>query len=97
MFHRKKTPSAQALASDIARAIGRRGWAAEVKAIAARSPFGDVIRWLVIVPDRGVAAINDELHIMVVSSNRPTPQTPSFDHADTEADAEQILRNLPLP
>lgn len=97
MFRRKKTPSAQALANDIARDIGRRGWAAEAKAVTVRSPFGDAIRWSVIIPDRGVAVINDELRIVVASSNRPTPQAPSFNHANTEADAEQILRNLPLP
>lgn len=96
MFRRKKAPSAQALANDIARDIGRRGWAAEAKAVTVRSPFGDAIRWSVIIPGRGVAVINDELRIVVASSNRPIPQAPSFDHANTEADAEQILRNLPL-
>lgn len=97
MFHRKKAPTAQELTNDIARDIGRRGWPAEAKAVTVRSPFGDAIRWSVIILGRGVAVINDELHIVVASSNRPTPQAPSFDHTDTEADAEQILRNLPLP
>lgn len=97
MFRRKKTPSAQELANDIARNISQRGWPAEAKAAAVRSPFGDAIRWLVIVPVRGVAAIDDKLHIVVVSSNRPSiTRPPSFAHADTEADAEQILRYLPL-
>lgn len=97
MFFQKKTPSAQELANDIARDIGRRGWAAEAKAVTVRSPFGDTIRWSVIIAGRGVAVINDGLRIVVASSNRPIPQAPSFDHANTEADAEQILRNLPLP
>ena len=97
MFRRKKTPTAQELANDIARDIGRRGWAAEAKAAAIRSPFGDTTRWVVIVPRRGVAIVNDELRIVVASSNRPAPQAPSFDHVNTEADAEQTLRNLPLP
>lgn len=97
MFRRKKTPTAQELANDIARDIGRRGWAAEAKAVAVRSPFGDALEWAVIIAGRGVAVINDELRIVVASSNRPTPQAPSVDHADTEADSEQILRNLPLP
>lgn len=96
MFRRKKEPSAQALANDIARDISRRGWVAEAKAVTVRSPFGDAIRWSVIIPGRGVAVINDELRIVVASSNRPIPQAPSFDRANTEADAEQILRNLPL-
>lgn len=97
MFHSKKTPAAQELANAIARVIARRGWPAEAKPIAARSPFGDIIRWLVIIPGRGVAAIDDTLHIVVVSSNCPTSQASPVDHTNAEADAEQILRNLPLP
>lgn len=97
MFRRKKQPTAQELANDIARDIGRRSWPAEAKAVTVRSPFGDAIRWSVIIPRRGVAVINDDLRIVVASSNRPAPQAPSFDHVNTEADAEQTLRNLPLP
>lgn len=97
MFRRKKPPTAQELANDIARNIARRGWPAEAKAVAVRSPFGDATRWSVIIPARGVAVISDELRIVVASSNRPTPQAPSFNHTNTEADAEQILRSLPLP
>lgn len=96
MFHRRKSPTAQELANDITRDIARRGWPAEAKAVTVRSPFGDAIRWSVIIPARGVAVISDELRIVVASSNRPAPQAPSFDHANTEADAEQILRSLPL-
>lgn len=97
MFRRKKLPTAQELANDIARDISRRGWPAEVKTATIRSPFGDTTRWTVIAPSRGIAVINDELHITVASSNRPVPQAPSFNHTTTEADTEQILRNLPLP
>lgn len=97
MFHRKKLPTAQELANDIARDTARRGWPAEAKAVTVRSPFGDALRWSVIIAGRGVAVINDELRIVVASSNRPVPQAPSFDHSNTEADTEQILRNLPLP
>lgn len=97
MFRRKKPPTAQELTNGIARDISRRGWAAEAKAVTVRSPFGDAPRWSVIIAGRGVAVINDELHIVVASSNRPTPQAPSFNHTSTEADAEQILRSLPLP
>lgn len=97
MFHRKKPPTTQALTNNIARDIGRRGWPAEAKAVTVHSPFGDAIQWSVIIPSRGVAVINDALRIVVASSNRPIPQAPSFNHTDTEADAEQILRNLPLP
>lgn len=97
MFHRKKLPTAQQLANDIARDIGRRGWPAEAKSVAIRSPFGDALKWSVIIAGRGVAVIDDGLRIVVASSNRPTPQAPSFNHTTTEADAEQTLRNLPLP
>lgn len=97
MFRRKKTPTAQELANDIARDTARRGWPAEAKAVAVRSPFGDALKWSVIIARRGVAVINDDLRIVVASSNRPAPQAPSFDHTNTEADTEQILRNLPLP
>lgn len=97
MFRRRKPLSVQALANSIARDVARRGWPAEAKAVTVRSPFGDAIRWSVIIPSRGVAVINDELRIVVASSNRPVPQAPAVDHTNTEADAEQILRNLPLP
>lgn len=97
MFRRKKQPTTQELANDIARDIGRRGWPAEAKAVTVRSPFGDTIRWSVIIPNRGVAVINDELRIVAASSNRPAPQAPAFNHTTAEADAEQTLRNLPLP
>ena len=97
MFHRKKALTAQELAHDIARDIARRGWPAEAKAVTVRSPFGDAARWSVIIPARGVAVINDELRIVIASSNRPAPQAPTVNHTNTEADAEQTLRNLPLP
>ena len=97
MFHRKKQPTAQELANNIARDIARRGWPAEARAVTVRSPLGDTLKWSVIIAGRGVAVINDELRIVVASSNRPAPQAPSFNHTNTETDAEQTLRNLPLP
>lgn len=97
MFGRRKPPTAQELTNDISRDIARRGWPAEAKAVTVRSPFGDAVRWSAIIPARGVAVIDDGLRIVVASSNRPLPQAPSFNHTNTEADAEQILRNLPLP
>lgn len=97
MFRHKKPPTAQELANNIARDIARRGWPAEAKAVTVRSPFGDTLKWSVTIAGRGVAVINNELRIVVASSNRPTPQAPSFNHSNTEADAEQTLRNLPLP
>lgn len=97
MFRRKKPPTAQELVNDIARDISRRGWPAEAKAATIRSPFGEATRWSVIIPGRGVAVVNDDLRIVVASSNRPVPQAPSFSHTSVEADAEQTLRNLPTP
>lgn len=97
MFHRKKQPTPQELANDIARDISRRDWPAKAQAVTVRSPFGDTTRWSVIIPNRGVAVINDEHRIVVASSNKPTPQAPTFEHTTAEADAEQTLRNLPLP
>lgn len=97
MFRRKKPPTAQELANDIACDIARRGWAAEARTATIHAPFGDATRWTVIVPGRGVAVVSDDLRIVVASSNRPTPQAPSFNHTTTEADSEQTLRNLPLP
>lgn len=96
MFRRKKPPTAQELAHDIARDIARRGWPAEAKTVVVRSPFGSTLKWTVIIAGRGVAVINDELRIVVAPSNRPAPQAATFDHSSVEADAEQTLRELPL-
>lgn len=97
MFHKKKQPTAQDLANDIAHSVGRRGWPAGAGTMTESTPFGDIDRWSVIIPGRGVAVINNELRIVVASSERLTAQSPSFDHTDADSDAEQILRNLPLP
>ena len=96
MFHRKKPPSAQEAANNIARDVSRRGWAAEAKAVTV-SPFGSTLEWAVIIPGRGVAVIDDDLRIVVASSNRPAPEAASFTHTTAEAAAEQVLRSLPLP
>lgn len=97
MFRRKKRPTAQELAGAIAHSVSQRGWPAGAGTMAESTPFGDVARWAVIIPGRGVAVINDELRIVIASSERLTPQSPSLDHTTPEGDAEQILRNLPLP
>lgn len=97
MLHRKKPPAAQELANNIARDVSRRGWAAKAKAVTVRSPFGSTLEWAVIIPGRGVAVINDDLRIVVASSNRPAPEAASFACTTAEAAAEQTLRNLPLP
>lgn len=97
MIFKRKRETAQDVALNIARESARRGFPAEAKPVTVRSPFGDAIRWSVIIPNRGVAVIDDTLRIVVASSNRPAPSAPAFAHTNTEADTEQILRNLPLP
>lgn len=93
-FH-KKNP--WAMANDIAREIGRRGFPAEAKPVTVMSAMGNARKFAIVVPGRGVAAINDDLNIVVASSNKPLPQAPVFEYENAEAAAENILRNLPLP
>lgn len=96
MFRRnKRNPWTMSL--DIAEEIGRRGIPAEAKPVTVRSAIEDVQRFAIVIPGRGVALINNELNIVVASSNKPLPQAPVFKSKNVEADAENILRNLPLP
>lgn len=94
-FHRKKNP--WSMANDIAKEIGRRGFPAEAKPVTVMSAMGNVQKFAIVIPGRGVAVINDDLNIVVASSNKPLPQAPVFEHKNAEAAAENILRNLPLP
>lgn len=96
MTSRNKKNDPWSTANDIAGEIGRRGVPAEVKLIAAMSALGNIQKSAIIVPGRGVAAINNDLNIVVVSANKPLPQPPVFEYENTEAAAETILRNLPL-
>ena len=94
MFHRrKKNPWAMSL--DIAKEISRRGFPAEAKPVTVRSAIEDVQKFAIVIPGRGVALINNELNIVVASSNKPLPQAPVFEYKNAEAAAENILRNLP--
>lgn len=96
MFRRhKRNPWTMSL--DIAKEIGRRGFPAEAKPVTMRSAVESVQRHAVVIPGRGVALINNELNIVVASSNKPFPQAPVFEYKNVEAAAENILRNLPLP
>lgn len=92
--HRKKNPWTMSL--DIAREISRRGFPAEAKPVTVRSATEDVRRYAVVIPGRGVALINNELNIVVASSNKPLPQAPILEYKNAESAAENILRNLPL-
>lgn len=93
--HRKRNPWTMSL--DVAKEIGRRGFPAEAKPVTVRSAIEDVQKFAIVIPGRGVALINNELNIVVASSNKPLPQAPVFEYKNAEAAAENILRNLPLP
>ena len=94
-FHKRKNP--WSMANDIAKEIGRRGFSAEAKPVTVMSTMGNVQRFAVVIPGRGVAVINDDFNIVVASSNKPLPQAPVFEYNNAEDAAENILRNLPLP
>ena len=96
MFRHHKT-SPWAMSLGIAKEIGRRGFPAEAKPVTVRSAIEDVRRFAIVIPGRGVALINNDLNIVVASSNKPLPRAPVFEYKDAEAAAENILRNLPLP
>lgn len=94
-FRKKKTP--WAIANDVAKEICRRGFPAEAKPIAVMSAMGSAKKYAIVVPERGLAVINDDLIVAVVSSNKPLPQALVFEYENAETAAENILRNLPLP
>lgn len=93
--HRKRNPWTMTL--DIAKEISRRGFPAEAKPVTVRSAIEDVQKFAIVIPGRGVALINNDLNIVVASSNKPLPQAPVFEYKNAESAAENILRNLPLP
>lgn len=96
MFGRRKnTP--WTMANDIAKEIGRRGFPAEAKPVTVRSAIEDVQKHAIVIPGRGVALINNDLDIIVASSNKPLQRAPVLKYGNAEAAAENILRNLPLP
>ena len=94
-FHRKENP--WSMANDIAKEIGRRGFPAEAKPVTVMSAMGNVQKYAIVIPGRGVAVINNDLNVVVASSNKPLRQAPVFEYKNAEAAAENILRNLPLP
>ena len=95
MFRRhKRNPWTMSL--DVAKEISRRGFPAEAKPVTVRSAIEDVQKFAIVIPGRGVALINNELNIVVASSNKPIPRAPVFEYKNAEAAAENILRNLPM-
>ncbi len=97
MFGSRRKKNPWSMANDIAKEIGRRGFPAEAKPITVMSAMGNVQKSAIVIPGRGVAVINNDLNIVVASSNKPVPRAPVFEHENAEAAAENILRYLPLP
>ena len=97
MFGRSKKKDPWSMANNIARELGRRGFPAEAKPVTVMSAMGNVQKSAIAIPGRGVAVINNDLNVVVASSNRPLPQAPVLEYKNVEATAENILRNLPLP
>lgn len=92
-----KRKNSWAMANNIAKEIGRRGFPAKAKPVTIMSATGIVRSSGVAIPGRGIAAIKDDLNIIVASYNNPLPWAPTFEYKNAEAAAENILRNLPLP
>lgn len=97
MFGRDKKRGPWSMANDIAREVSRRGFPTTVRTVTVMSAEGNIQRHAIAIPGRGVAVVNPDLTIVVASSNRPLPWNPKFECGNTEAAAENILRNLPLP
>jgi len=97
MFGLRAKKNPWSMANDVAKEIGRRGFTAEAKPVTVMSAMGNVQKSAIVIPGRGVAVINNDLNVVVASSNKPLPQAPVFDYESAEAAAENILRNLPLP
>ena len=93
--HGKESP--RLIVEGIAKEIARRGFPAKTKTITVMSATGNVRRRAIAIPGRGAAVIDDNLNIVVASSNNPLPRLPAFKYESVEAAAESILRNLPLP
>ena len=94
LWRKRKNP--WSMANDVAKEIGRRGFPAEAKPVTVMSTMGNAQKFAIVIPGRGVAVINNDLNIVVASSNKPLPQAPVFEYENAEAAAENILRNLPL-
>lgn len=97
MFSFRKKEDPWSVANGIAKEAGRRGFSAEAKPVTIMSAMGNVQKYAIVIPGRGVAVVNNDLNIVVASSNKPLPQAPVFEYKNAEAAAENILRNLPLP
>lgn len=97
MLGLRKRKNSWLMANDIAKEISRRGIPAKAKPVTVMSATGNIRSGGVVIPGRGIAAINDDLNVIVASYNNPLPWAPTFEYENAEAAAENILRNLPLP
>ena len=97
MFGLRKRKNSWLMANNIAEEIGRRGFPAKAKPVTVMSATGNIRTGGVVIPGRGIAAINDDLNVIVASYNNPLPWALTFEYENAEAAAENILRNLPLP
>lgn len=95
MFNLRRQKNPRLIVHSIAKEIGRRGFPAKTKTITVMSATGNSRRPGIAIPGRGIAAINDDLTIVVASYNKPLSWTPTFEYKSAEAAAESILRNLP--
>ena len=95
MLGPRKRKNSWLMANSIAKEISRRGFPAKTKSITIMSATGNIRSDGVVIPGRGIAAMKDDLNIIVASYNNPLPWTPMFKYENAEAAAENILRNLP--
>lgn len=96
MFSRKER-NAWAISLDIASEIGRRGFLAAVRTVTVISAAGNVRRPGIVIPGRGVAAIDNDSSIIVASYNKLLSRGATFEYKGADDAAENILRRLPLP
>lgn len=97
MLGLRKRKNSWLTANSIAKEISRRGFPAKAKPVTIMSATGNIRSVGVVIPGRGIAAINDNLNVIVVSYNNPLPWALTFEYENAETAAENILRNLPLP
>lgn len=96
MFNRNEKKDPQSMANDIAKEVGRRGFPAAAKPIPVMSEMGKSQKFAVIIPNRGLAVINNNLNVVVASPKKPLQPPTVFEYENAAAAAENILRNLPL-
>lgn len=97
MLGLRKKKNSWLMANGIAKEIIRRGFPAKAKLVTIMTATGSIRRGGVVIPGRGIAAIDDDLNVIVASYNNPLPWALAFEYEDAETAAKNILINLPLP